>query len=382
MPIAFFVSRILNLTTLFLFINLLTPCSAVAEATSINKKWEIVGQTVYGKRVLDHSLAIDKKGSHYVAYSDLNTIYVKRFDGKQWNQIGSSFGSFASHVSSGSLAFDTHDTPWVIYDDGSPAIAVMKLIEGQWTQIGDILSNETGFGEGLAIDSNDTPYVVFQNSDKDFQFILVTVKKFDGMKWVPVGKEKFLEVWGLFAKSLVVDTLHTPYLGYVDKNHQLKVIKFDGQQWVAIGKGLPESWVQTGECNLVIDTKNTLYISFIDTTHGSKPTVMKFDGEQWVIVGEPGFTDAKPGCVGYASCGSLALDANGMPYFAYNDFIAGYRTSVMKFNGSEWKIVGAPGFTDSGAVYEKLFIDPSTQQPCVAYVFDNQNGMVSCYNSF
>jgi len=54
----------------------------------------------------------------------------------------------------------------------------------------------------------------------------------------------------------------------------------------------------------------------------------------WMNVGNAGFSE------GNATNISLAFDTDGEPYVAYSDDYHSDKTSVMKFNGSNWEYLG------------------------------------------
>lgn len=66
--------------------------------------------------------------------------------------------------------------------------------------------------------------------------------------------------------------------------------------------------------------------------------------ESWILIGDAGFTG------GFADRPSLVFDSTGTPYVAYRDGTEGDRASVMHFDGSNWELLGDPGFS-SGAAF-------------------------------
>jgi hypothetical protein len=66
------------------------------------------------------------------------------------------------------------------------------------------------------------------------------------------------------------------------------------------------------------------------------------------------------------SAPSLAIDSSDIPYVAYQDWGNGGKTTVKKYDGISWKIVGTPGFSSMNAFYPSLAID-SNGIPYVAF---------------
>ena len=95
--------------------------------------------------------------------------------------------------------------------------------------------------------------------------------------------------------------------------------------------------------------------------HQGLPKV-RYGLSAWFNVGMPSFTP------GNASDLSLAFSPSNEPYVAFCDQANSNRSSVMKFNGSDWVYVGSPGFSGGGSShYLSLAFNPSGK-PYVAYV--------------
>ncbi len=79
-----------------------------------------------------------------------------------------------------------------------------------------------------------------------------------------------------------------------------------------------------------------LYVSFSDRDNGFRTSVKKYDGTNWNYVGLPGFSDGPST--------DIHLSNNGnVPYVAFNDSI-NIGITVMRFNGLQWSPEGEPGF--------------------------------------
>lgn len=143
--------------------------------------WQYVGSPGFTPNgALNGRLVLDNDDVPYVAYQNYHLrLVVMRFNGAQWVQVGGSASgpdrpvleteSWRQWVS---LAFDSHNTPYVAYqmlDNGGKA-AVRRFQGNSWVPVGP-----TGFTPGaadymsMAIDKNDTPYVVFRDSTANFR---------------------------------------------------------------------------------------------------------------------------------------------------------------------------------------------------------------------
>jgi len=111
----------------------------------------------------------------------------------------------------------------------------------------------------------------------------------------------------------------------------------ESQTWQPLGAaaGYPAGGINF--TSIAIGSNNTPYASLIETS--GKASVMKYNGTNWVLVGSAGFS------AGTVSQLSIAIDPSGTPYVAYVDAANNNRATVMKYNGSAWVGVGPPGFT-------------------------------------
>ncbi len=122
--------------------------------------------------------------------------------------------------------------------------------------------------------------------------------------------------------------------------------------------------------SMAINAGGTPYVAFEDMATGNKATVMKYNGSSWVTVGGAGFS---AGSITMLSTRSIAIDGSGTPYVVYSDnatSVPGMAT-VMKYNGSSWVNVGSAGFsagTVGGSTYgaPTIAID-GAGTPYVAY---------------
>lgn len=127
-------------------------------------------------------------------------------------------------------------------------------------------------------------------------------------------------------------------------------------------------WSYVGQAGFSLDSASfqsmdiapdgTLYLSY---TGKWKSTVMKFNGSAWEVVGESGFG------YGNQTIAIAPMDSpqSGTPYVAYGFGDA----SVMKFDGKSWGYVGEPMFAYD--LYEgcapTIAISPNTGTPYIAY---------------
>ena len=94
-----------------------------------------------------------------------------------------------------------------------------------------------------------------------------------------------------------------------------------------------------------------LYTAYYDFGVGGKGTVQKYDGTNWVTVGSAGFT-ASP-----ANDPDFVIAGNGTPYFVYRNQSSSNRSFVMSYDGSSWSNVGGAAASPEGAYINRIDVD-------------------------
>jgi hypothetical protein len=185
--------------------------------------------------VTSTSIVVNSADTPYVAYqvadptltNDLKATVMK-FDGSSWITVGTA-GFSDSAVYYPDLAFNANDTPHVVYKDGakSDKATVMKYDSAgdSWTDDlnDDGSADSSGFSAGwvfytdLAFNSADTPYVVYADDDDNDNTTSnpATVKKFDGSSWATVGTAGF-SAGNVQSTSIAFNSNDTPYVVYED----------------------------------------------------------------------------------------------------------------------------------------------------------------------
>ncbi|MGB3008176.1 MAG: hypothetical protein WBC06_16805 [Chitinophagaceae bacterium] len=312
-----------------------------------------------------------------------------------WTPIGPNDFNQPSYypVSHTSIATDkVTGIPYVVYKDegnGNKA-TVAKYTSGTWSIVGTAGFSSAAIENAIiTIAPDGTPYVVFQIQNSNSLILDATVMKFISGSWSVVGagslnaqqvafNNGFFEFYPNIALAIAPD--NTPYLAYGDYNSVVNatVKKFDGSNWVVVG-GLGFSGAQARSISLAIaQNDGTPYVLFSDDqafTQNSA-TVMKYNGANWVLVGAQGFSNSS--VIAYPS---IAITSDGIPYVAYQDVTHSSKVNVMQYNGSTWVNVGASiGFSTGTAQHVSLAI-ASDFTPYVAYK-DVSNGNKATVKKF
>jgi len=305
----------------------------------------------------------------YVAYQDGgngNRTTVMRFDGTNWVNVGTAGFSGGGSLYQ-SMAFHpvTHE-PYVAYRDLSNGnrATVMRFDGTNWVNVGT-----AGFSAGnseyqsLAFHpTTNEPYVAYRDFSNGRR---TTVMRFDGTNWVNVGTVGFSAGQIMYSSLAFHPVTHEPYVAYrdVSNGNRATVMRFDGTNWMNVGTaGFSAIGFTNNNVLAFHPATNEPYVAYQDGGNGRRTTVMRFDGTNWVNVGTAGFS------AGNSFWQSLAFHpATDEPYVAYRDQNNGNRTVVMRFDGTAWVNVGTAGFSAGSASYQSLAFHPVTHEPYVGY---------------
>jgi|GEM_PF-3289800 len=283
----------------------------------------------------------------------------------EWNIAGNGFKKTSSGdtiIKIPAIAADTCRCILLITDDdGNCDMDTLNItLLKRWERVGDKVSNAEAFNPSLSM-VNGTPYVAFCEFVNGWR---ITVKKFNGAQWLPVGNSIPSDSTPRFPSLYIGNDI--PYVAYVVNNaintNAIEVKKFSGSQWEATGPAITSTgYISDMSMSVWNDTP---YVACREYTGGWKAILMKLNGSQWDAVGKKGFSDSGVGMLSFSMY-------QGTPYAGYTDEAFNYRTTVMKYGSNGWEPVGPKGFSDTYANYTSLFVCNGT--PYIAYQ-DNGNG--------
>jgi hypothetical protein len=319
----------------------------------------VAGTGVSGTGCDYHSLAVDQAtGTLYTAYQDFsksNKVAVKKFNGTQWLPIGTEGFSKGAAIYI-NLVISPSGVPYVLYRDGGPGIlgrAVVKKFDGtDWVPVGTegfTPANSDNARGRLCFDKSGTPYIAYIDYATGIGG-KITAMKFDGTNWVVVGTKGFTSGVGSFC-DIKTDASGAPLVVYanVANTNKLTVSRFNGTAWAPLGADGFTSAAATNTA-MEVDATGNPYVAFSDATRANRLTVMKYDGTAWTTVGAAGFTtDPVANNYVYRVCG-IVIDKTGHPVVVFTDGTNGNKTTSMRFNGTDWVVLGATAFSAGNAV--------------------------------
>lgn len=200
-----------------------------------------------------------------------------------------------------------------------------------------------------------------------FQFLMPAAYS----QWVNVGgnishNQTYAANYGLAA-----DTSGIPYVAFADMgNSYVVTVKKLDFGWVNVGT--PGFITGTGNSGLfyspgiaiaVNPIDNNPWIALADGDHDNKISVMRFNGTSWVYVGAPGFTNQ-------VSCGvKIGFTSDGTAYIVYNACFDGGGISVMRYANNSWNYAGPSNFASGN--YFNMVIAPNDRISVAYQDFNN-----------
>ncbi|BAV07451.1 hypothetical protein FLA_3476 [Filimonas lacunae] len=290
-------------------------------------------------------------GTLYSAGEDIGNSYkviVKRLEGTEWKTLGTPWFSVGAAIYI-NMAISPSGVPHVVYRDGGvfSKLVVKKFNGTNWVLVGKEGFSPANYDNArsrLAFAPDGTLYVAYTDYATGMNGKL-SVMKFNGTDWVGVGSPGFTS-GAVNANDIAVDPLGRPLVAYGNgtNTNKLSVSRFNGTAWEIVGTdGFTASSALNGA--MTLDKSGNPWVVFADATRSNRLTVMKYDGSAWVTVGNAGFTTGILSThVVYHMC-SIIVDNTNNPVVTFADASNGGKVSAMRFNGTDWVLLGDAGFS-------------------------------------
>ncbi|MBX2905498.1 MAG: Ig-like domain-containing protein [Taibaiella sp.] len=310
-------------------------------------------------------LKVDPLGTPYLSlhnYDYYGGTVVVRVRNGQWEYLNGGTKGIDLFGYYPGMVLDSSGTPYISYAEYG-YVTVKKFNGRKWEPVGPV-----GDNGHMAIDSNASytaivmsnsgvPYIAFASSDGG-----IKVKKFVGGSWASVGTEYINPGGNGWYPRIALDSLDSPYVcyhSYTDGGY--RIMKFNGASWVQLGSILSSF----GPNTQLATSGTTPYVFSWDSDNSYYGTVKKFDGSDWVNVGAPGFAAVSLDGFG------ISFAEDGTPYVVYGTSSGSHPVAVQMFDGSSWVAVGGTVGTGSSASCAAITVAGGT--PYVAYR-DSEHG--------
>ena len=280
----------------------------------------------------------------YLAYTECSAplstdckVVVKKWDGAAWVAVGAGGGVVNSDANQyavdGALAFDSSGTPYIAWAEKDATsltyqIYVKKFDGANWTQVGGSLNvdptNYNGNTPSIAINGSSilVSWVECKNGNPSRCFLYV--KSFDGINWTPSNPTPLQVSTNISGIQLsdpkLVFISSIPHLAW-HENPKIYVKKFTNNAWTLLGD-IPDSVFYTD-----FDTSSSVspipYAAFTNLASQPDLIVKRWNESTsaWVVEGNGLPLNVISG--GSASQPSIGF-SGGVPYVAWTETGSGY----------------------------------------------------------
>ena len=361
-----------------------TPSPTVSPTTSPSpiSNWAYVGgiASITESEADYVSLAINQQtGLIAVGYQDQTNqgkLSVQGFqlNGFNWSYLGSPSGISTGTVNYVSLKASPDGNLAVAFKDlgsGLGKANVLHWNNTNWTPYSEngatvYPSDSSANYVSLAVPQNNIPYITYSN----LAYTYLGLSYWATATWqINHFGNDVTPVSATFNQIAFVPNTNNPtmYLAFKDalNNNSVSVYSsnspYDNAPSLVGPAGFTNNPVYY--VSLVVNAQGIPYVAFEDGSSNNKLTVMSYSGGNWYYVG--GKSGISNGQVSYVS---LALDSNSNPYVAYQESSVAGKLIVKKYNVSTWNNVGSNnGISIGQANYISLQINPLNNSPVVAF---------------
>ncbi|WP_317898722.1 T9SS type A sorting domain-containing protein [Aurantibacillus circumpalustris] len=336
----------------------------------ISQKWLQLGTGTPKNQTSQPSMAFDRHGNLFLAYTDQSTpqnkATLKKFDGQTWTTLSNNFTPGQAQFIK--LELDTAGVPYVAFQEPYPVtkkISVMKYNGTGWDTVGIRGFATADFNNpeiSMNIDFNNNIQLAYRENATG----KASVISYYGINWSFVNSANITE--GDATKLSMAARGSHYYLAFSNghRGGKLSVItQTIGGAWVYVG----DTTLSTGPvdyitCKIFGGTNNVFTgITFKDLSDDKAYLLSKTDFGIWSNVNS---TPQSEGTANYVCLAKKRTEPfNGKYYCGYADGTSGGNATVKQSHATVANgvsLVGKKGFTDTlgifaGAFYATMGID-------------------------
>ncbi|GEM_PF-1903943 len=356
------------------------------------------------------SLALDALDRPVIAWGDMNgfdrRIFLRLWDGTAWIELGGS--GTGTGLSGGTqngeipaLALDPLGVPvvtWASFTLSGPEIYVSAWTGAQWSGYGGSGSSggmtqdaDGSFSPSLAYDAQGNPCIAWAGGGVTNNEVYL--RKWNGSAWEELGGSATaggISATGgqSYLPGVALDSLGRPAVVWQDDDsgrHSIYLRRWNGVAWEELGGsgsggGLSNSAGRATAPDMELDASGNPWVVWEDDSLGPTEIYLRYwDGAAWVELGGSATSGGVSGTPSVSSSPSIAMDALGRPWVAWQDISPGNsEVYLRRWDGAAWVEVGGSasggGISDTAeaSTQPRLSLDRSGQ-PLVVWV-ENSGG--------
>ncbi len=327
------------------------------------------------------SIAIAPDGTPYLSWADSssgnNEIYMRRWDGSTWVEVGTGSASGGGISNTGiaiapSIAVAPDGKPYVVWENnsgGDAEIYVRTWDGSNWVEVGAGSASGGGISDNIGesnypsigIAPDGTPYVAWEDYSNDWN-AEIYVRTWDGGSWVEVGAGSASGAGisndaGSTLPFLAIAPDGAPYTAWQSGGGEIYMRAWDGFGWAEVGVesagglGISNNPGSSSDPSLAFAPDGKAYAAWEDDSGGNPEIFVRaWHGGNWVEVGAG---SASGGGIsrnaGTSSVPSIAIAPDGKPYAAWADDTSGdYEIYIRAWDGNNWVEVGTGSASGGG----------------------------------
>jgi len=272
-----------------------------------------ISNTPAGDTSMYPAIATDLAGDPIVCWGNGYMVYVKRWNGSAWVEMGegsASGGGISSHAFSlgdqTAIAVDLDGNPIICWsgraEDGELGIYARRWNGGAWVQMA---GSDTGRGisnslwecrfPAVAMDSFGNPIVCWTQTGD------VYLKRWDGSEWVEMGGSASGggisdQIGSVVYPAIATDLDGNPIVCWQGMAWDIYAKRWNGSAWVgmagsAVGYGISNSWPMNSEYPAVaFDSTDSPVVFWMEYLPGGDGPyeiyVKRWNGSAWVEMGQ------------------------------------------------------------------------------------------------
>jgi hypothetical protein len=329
------------------------------------------------------AIAIDRSDRPTVAWIGQGDVFLRRYTGSRWEELGGSGTGLGISQSGGSV----YEASLALMSNGDPVVAwraerpngginafsvfLERWNGSAWVEIGGSASGYGFSGDrretlapAIAIDANDRPYAAWQVVAyyPSYNF-LIHLRYWDGARWAELGASApnpggiSDTTAGARGPRIALDSNLDPAIVWFDQTDpegfpQILLRRFDGSSWAELGgsgtgRGISNAAKQSDFPSIVLDDAENPIVAwneYAGSNDNSEVYLRRWSGTAWIEIAGSATGGGISGTPGSSLVPSLALDGSRAPIVSWVEQpMVDYAAYLRRFDGNAWAELDGSG---------------------------------------